>query len=258
MRLVDKRLFIDAPPARVYELLTDAQQLIEWMAPVATADSRPGGTISWTHENGDSVVGTFVELVPYRRIVFTYGWDRADVGIPPASTQVEINLRPRNGGTDLHLIHRGLTDFMAEAHSGGWDNYLGRLAAVAEGRDPGPDLLAGERVPARPSATSEERFWALARPLLQQAGVTRSTMMGFACLRLDGDFFAACDHRSGQLVVKLNEERVSALLDVGKGESFAPNGRPFREWVTIPEREHRSWGRLLDEALQLSAMRRST
>jgi len=26
----------------------------------------------------------------------------------------------------------------ADAHSGGWTNYLGRLAAVAEGRDPGP------------------------------------------------------------------------------------------------------------------------
>src|SRR4051812_4667671 len=30
----------------------------------------------------------------------------------------------------------------------------------------------------------EERFWALAAPLLNQPGVTRSTMMGFACLRL--------------------------------------------------------------------------
>jgi hypothetical protein len=36
---------------------------------------------------------------------------------------------------------------MADAHNGGWANYLGRLAAVAEGRDPGPDALAAERVP---------------------------------------------------------------------------------------------------------------
>lgn len=57
----------------------------------------------------------------------------------------------------------------------------------------------------------EARFWALAEPLLEQAGVTRSTMMGFPCLRLDGDFFASCDHRTGELVVKLDEQRVSAL-----------------------------------------------
>jgi hypothetical protein len=36
---------------------------------------------------------------------------------------------------------------MADAHAGGWANYLGRLAATAEGRDPGPDALAHERVP---------------------------------------------------------------------------------------------------------------
>ena len=94
------------------------------------------------------MVGTFVELVPARRIVFTYGWERTDVCIPPGSTTVEIDLRPCDGGTELHLVHRGLPGPMADAHSGGWTNYLARLAAVAEGRDPGPDPLAAERVPA--------------------------------------------------------------------------------------------------------------
>jgi uncharacterized protein YndB with AHSA1/START domain len=148
MRLVDKRIFIGASPARVYELLTDAALLVEWMAPRADLDPRPGGALTWTHLNGDSVVGAFVELVPNRRIVFTYGWDRDDVRIPPGSTTVEIDLRPSGGGTELHLVHRGLAGPMADAHSGGWDNYLARLAAVAEGRDPGPDPLAGDRVPA--------------------------------------------------------------------------------------------------------------
>jgi uncharacterized protein YndB with AHSA1/START domain len=148
VKLVDQRLFIDAPPAHVYDLLTDAELLVEWLAPVATADPRPGGGLAWTHLNGDSVIGEFVELVPHRRIVFTFGWDRDDVGIPPGSTTVEIDLQPQDGGTDLRLVHRGLAGPMADAHGGGWSNYLARLAAVAEGRGPGPDLLAGQRVPA--------------------------------------------------------------------------------------------------------------
>lgn len=147
MKLVEQRLFIDAPPARVYALLTDAELLAEWMAPVAHADPKPGGALSWTHISGDSVVGEFVELVPDRRVVFTFGWDRADVEIAPGSTTVEIDLRPRDAGTELHLIHRGLAGPMADAHSGGWTNYLARLAAVAEGRDPGVDQLADQRVP---------------------------------------------------------------------------------------------------------------
>ena len=109
----------------------------------------------------------------------------------------------------------------------------------------------------RARVRGDERFWILANPLLQHAGVTRSTMMGFPCLRLDGDFFASCDRRTGHLVVKLNEGRASALIKAGEAEPFAPNGRRFREWVSIPSRLHRSWSALLDEALQCSAERRS-
>ncbi len=108
-----------------------------------------------------------------------------------------------------------------------------------------------------PSSSGEERFWKLADPLLTQAGVTRSTMMGFPCLRLAGDFFASCDRRTGHLVIKLNEERATALIDAGRAEPFAPNGRPFREWVSIPQRFARSWPGLLDDALRCSAERRS-
>lgn len=147
MKLVERRLFIDAPPATVYELLTDADLLTEWMAPIVRTDPRAGGDVTWTHHNGDSVVGRYVELVPARRVVFTYGWDRPDVEVPPGSTTVEIDLRPERGGTMLHLVHRGLDAPMADAHSGGWANYLERLRLVAEGSDPGPDPLAGERVP---------------------------------------------------------------------------------------------------------------
>src|SRR5438105_4548086 len=108
-----------------------------------------------------------------------------------------------------------------------------------------------------PSSSGEERFWKLANPLLTQAGVTRSTMMGFPCLRLAGDFFASCDRGTGHLVIKLNEARATALIEAGRAEPFAPNGRPFREWVSIPERFARSWPTLLDEALRCSAERKS-
>ena len=107
------------------------------------------------------------------------------------------------------------------------------------------------------TADGQERFWALAEPLLEEAGVTRSTMMGFPCLRLQGDFFASCDHRTGDLVVKLDATRVAELLAAGQAEPFAPNGRQFREWAVIPKRRSRSWASLLDEALAASAARRS-
>jgi hypothetical protein len=102
----------------------------------------------------------------------------------------------------------------------------------------------------------EDRFRGLADKLLAQPGVTRSTMMGFPCLRLDGQFFASFDPRTGSLVVKLDAERVSTLVHAGKAEPFAPNGRRFREWASVPMQRRRSWGRLIDEAIILAAERR--
>ena len=106
-------------------------------------------------------------------------------------------------------------------------------------------------------AEGEHRFWALAEPLLEQAGVTRSTMMGFPCLRLNGDFFACLDRRTGALVIKLDQTQVTDLIDSGAGDEFAPNGRRFREWASIPSSRSRSWARHLDAALAASALRRS-
>lgn len=84
--------------------------------------------------------------------------------------------------------------------------------------------------------------------LLYDPAVGRSTMMGFPCVRRAGQFFASFDHRAEALVVKLPRERVAELIAEGTGEPFAPNGRVFREWVTIPEAEPKVWEQLLAEA----------
>lgn len=72
--------------------------------------------------------------------------------------------------------------------------------------------------------------------------------MGFPCLRVDGDFFASADHRSGDLIIKLPAERVQVLIDKGVGQDFAPAGHKFREWVLIADRDADSWKMLISEA----------
>lgn len=99
----------------------------------------------------------------------------------------------------------------------------------------------------------EEKFWDLAEPFLGQPDVTRSTMMGFPCLRIRGQFFASTDRTNGNLLVKLPESRVDELIDAGRAEPFAPAGRRFREWAAIPHARSRTWKRLLDEAHEFVA-----
>jgi hypothetical protein len=84
--------------------------------------------------------------------------------------------------------------------------------------------------------------------LLEHPGVTRSTMMGLPCLRVDGAFFASWDRTTGALLVKLPAAEVDSLIASGKAESFAPAGRRFKEWAAIPHARVRAWSSLLDRA----------
>lgn len=91
-------------------------------------------------------------------------------------------------------------------------------------------------------------FWKLAEPLLASEEVTKGTMMGFPCLRVNGAFFASADHRTGDLIVKLPASHVQELIDVGIGQPFAPAGRRFREWVLISDRNAERWQQLMLQA----------
>ncbi len=150
MKLAVQQLVIDADAERVFDLLVDPTLFVTWMADDATLEPTPGGVVRWTHRNGDTVSGRYVEIERPHRIVFTYGWERADVGIPPGSTTVEITLTARSDGTTaVKLVHSGLGERAAEAHQDGWCHYLGRLRRSAEGCSPGPDPWAERRVPSR-------------------------------------------------------------------------------------------------------------
>jgi hypothetical protein len=94
-----------------------------------------------------------------------------------------------------------------------------------------------------------QAFWDAARPALSRDGVQTGTMMGFPCLRLQGVFFASSDRETGDLIVKLPQDRVGQLLAEGRAVAFAPNGRTFREWARVPQRDAARWRRLIDEAL---------
>ncbi len=130
---------IEAPPETVYRYLTESDRWVQWQGTSASLDARPGGIFAMDMGNGMNARGQFVELVPHKRVVFTWGWIDQP-GIPPGSTQVEIDLTETDEGTLLVLTHRSLPFDEVPQHQMGWNHYLPRLAVVAAGGDPGPDL----------------------------------------------------------------------------------------------------------------------
>lgn len=99
------------------------------------------------------------------------------------------------------------------------------------------------------SEVPTEFFWELAEEFLARDGIEQGQLMGFPCLRVDGEFFATYDHRSGVLIVKLHRETVADMVESGSGEPFAPAGRVFKEWVAVPDRDESRWRALIEDAL---------
>ena len=133
---------IAAPPATVYEYLTESAKWARWQGIAATIQPAAGGLFAMSMKNGLRARGQFVELIPNHRVVFTWGWIDHP-GLPPGSSTVTIELDATGEGTLLTLTHSGLPADEIPIHVMGWDHYIPRLAAAAEGGDPGPDAGPG-------------------------------------------------------------------------------------------------------------------
>ena len=133
--VIERVIDIAASPETVFTLLTDPAEYVRWKGRLADLDPRAGGRFH-VLINDTSVRGEYVEVVPNRRVVFTWGWDGADAIVGPGGSTVEIDLEPHRGGTRLRLVHRGLPAAELASHTAGWDYFLPRLTAVAEGRQP--------------------------------------------------------------------------------------------------------------------------
>jgi uncharacterized protein YndB with AHSA1/START domain len=124
---LDYEIPIAASADVVYRLLTTVDGLKRWIAADAVVEPEPGGELRWTHDNGATMIGRFVELDPPRRLVFTYGWQGDLMGLAPESSTVEIDLEEQSGGTLLRLSHRGIPPDVVEEHRRGWIYFLARL-----------------------------------------------------------------------------------------------------------------------------------
>jgi uncharacterized protein YndB with AHSA1/START domain len=131
---------IKAAPATVYSFFTDLDRWISWQGVGGELEATPGGLLRIRMPGGQVASGQFVELVPERRIVFTWGWEGGGIPVAPGTTRVVVELEAMDGGTLVRLTHHDIDEpRLADEHRDGWQRYLERLSVRAEGGDPGPD-----------------------------------------------------------------------------------------------------------------------
>ena len=135
---IERRL--NAPRELVFAAWTEPRHLKRWSAPHGYAipecdgELRPGGQWHATMRAPDGkdlrLVGTYREIVPPERLVFTHRWLDADGRPGPEETLVTVVLTEIDGGTHLSFTQTGFVSGASrDGHGGGWDECFERLAA---------------------------------------------------------------------------------------------------------------------------------
>ena len=131
------RIF-DAPPERVFRAWTDPKALAKWFAPTAEFQTRipkfelwVGGSYRIEMQLGDKnniVVGTYREIRPPQKLVFTWKWETPSTGGDAGDTLVTLEFSERGGQTELVLTHERFASAEArDAHDKGWVGCFDRL-----------------------------------------------------------------------------------------------------------------------------------
>ena len=129
----------NAPPGLVFKAWTDPAHAARWGGPdgfTATqvvGELRPGGR--WRaclrrDEDGLELWqgGTYREVVPPERLVFTFAWDRED-GSPGDEMLITVLFAEAGGRTRMTFRQEGFpTVAMRDGHAGGWSSAFDRLA----------------------------------------------------------------------------------------------------------------------------------
>jgi len=142
VRIVVERR-IAAAPELVWDYVSKPDKWLLWQGVEAEVEARPGGAHRVNIRGDAFAAGEVVEVVPHRRISFTWGFEIPNHPLPSGSTLVVIDLIPDGEGTLLRLTQERVPDGF-DAVRDGWEHYLDRLVVVAGGGDPGPDPNVGK------------------------------------------------------------------------------------------------------------------
>jgi uncharacterized protein YndB with AHSA1/START domain len=128
---INREIQIAASPETVFSYFIEPEKLLLWMGIEATLEPRPGGFFRVVINQERVMHGEYLELKPFSRLVFSWGWEgRSDV--PPGSSKVEVTLTANSAGTLLQLRHYQLSEEAMPLHAKSWDHNLPRLKSTLE------------------------------------------------------------------------------------------------------------------------------
>jgi uncharacterized protein YndB with AHSA1/START domain len=135
--VIEREIFIAAPPETVFGLLVDPVLMAQWLGLPHALEAHPGGAFRVEMSSGHVARGVYTEVTPFRRVAFTWGWETQNpalAALKPGTSLVEIELEAKEAGTLLRFRHSGLPEDLETMHRERWSFYLDRLRAAACGQ----------------------------------------------------------------------------------------------------------------------------
>jgi len=166
---IEKSVLVPLSADQTFALLTEPERLRRWMGISSRIDLRAGGEFRWTVIPGANAGGTFRDIEPGRRVIFTWGWEGNDA-VPPGASTVTITLEPTDGGTTVTLVHEGLSEEQEAGHLDGWSHYLDRLVVAARDGSAGPDSWKAPTAESLDQLTAAEASLAICQHVLRDMG----------------------------------------------------------------------------------------
>lgn len=128
---ITKEMYIECRPETLFSFFTDAERLVRWMGRHVLLEPNIGGKFRIDINGSDIAMGELREIIPYEKVVMSWGWEKSKL-VPPGSSTVTFMLTPQESGTLLTLIHAGLPASEIESHVKGWTHYMPRIRAAGE------------------------------------------------------------------------------------------------------------------------------
>lgn len=130
---------ISAPVERVFKAWTEPDQLSKWLGGNMVTDVRvqqdvrPGGEYRIETNKVDGscgmITGTYKEIVPNKKLVFTWSHDSDE--FPTKDTLVTVEFTAKGSTTEVVIKHtKFAAQPTAERHNIGWTQSLEKLATI--------------------------------------------------------------------------------------------------------------------------------
>jgi uncharacterized protein YndB with AHSA1/START domain len=129
----------DADPEVVYRAWTDPKVMEKWFAPqemttpIAEVDLKVGGKYRIGMKSPDGelyvAIGTYREIIPNKKLVFTWRWESEPSDI--SDTLVAVEFKKSGEHTKLVFTHENFTtEELTKDHQEGWEGALSKLSRI--------------------------------------------------------------------------------------------------------------------------------